>query len=106
MVAHHRFAEVVYGGGRYSPDEAREIGMVDEVVEPDALLDAAFARARRMGTIPVRTFRLTKAQLRQPMRERIEAGQREFGREVTACWQAEEIHAFVRGYAERTLAKK
>jgi len=105
VVAHHRFAEVIYGGGRYLPDGARELGMVDEVVEPDALVDVAVVRARSMGRIPSRTFRLTKAQLRHPMQIRIDEGKREFGQRVAACWEADEIHQFVRGYAKQTLSK-
>ncbi len=34
-----RFAEVIYGGATYGPDEARELGLVGEVVEPDQLLE-------------------------------------------------------------------
>jgi enoyl-CoA hydratase len=54
------------------PADALELGLVDEVVEPDTLLDRAVATAAELASaIPADTFALTKAQLRRETVERI-----------------------------------
>jgi enoyl-CoA hydratase len=55
----------------HSPERAREIGLVDEVVPTDALLDRAVETARAMAAeVPADTFATTKAQLRRVALER------------------------------------
>ncbi len=48
---------------RLSADEACAVGLVDAVVEPDALIDAAMARAQRLAAQPDIALRLTKSLL-------------------------------------------
>ena len=44
--------KVVLEGSPMSPEEAAELGLVDRVVPPDELLEAALADARRLGARP------------------------------------------------------
>jgi len=48
----------------YSPDEAAEVGYLDSVAEPDALLATALAEAARLGAIPGAAYAGTKQGLR------------------------------------------
>lgn len=47
-----RALRLVLEGGPLSPDEAAEIGLVDEVVGPGELIDRALALAHRLGSRP------------------------------------------------------
>jgi enoyl-CoA hydratase len=55
------------------PSQARSIGLVQHVCEPQALLDSAADTARRMGRTPADVFSVSKRQLQQPARDRIAA---------------------------------
>jgi len=44
----------------YDPAGAVDAGYLDQVVKPDALLETAFAEARRLGALPDPAFRKTK----------------------------------------------
>ncbi|MCA9673390.1 MAG: enoyl-CoA hydratase/isomerase family protein [Kofleriaceae bacterium] len=53
-------------GRLLSPDEAHALGLVHDLVEPDALLDAAVARAATLAALPSPGVAHVKAQLRRP----------------------------------------
>jgi enoyl-CoA hydratase len=52
--------------------EAHRVGLVDTLVAPEDLLQAAVAAADRMARIPADAYALTKRQLHAPARDRIE----------------------------------
>lgn len=52
LVGIQKAKELVYGGGMVSADEALAIGLVDRVVEPDAVYDEALTAARRYAAGP------------------------------------------------------
>ncbi|MFE0171809.1 enoyl-CoA hydratase/isomerase family protein [Streptomyces sp. NPDC059002] len=54
------------------PDTARDRRMVDEICEPEFLLERALQRAARMGRYPEIAFSATKRVLVTPMREALE----------------------------------
>jgi enoyl-CoA hydratase len=63
---------LVFGGDTVSPELALALGLVDEVVPPDELLDRALAVANRLATaIPADSFAMSKTQLRRESLERI-----------------------------------
>ena len=97
------FAEMVYGGRTVSVEEAARRGLVDEVVEPSGLVDAAVAAAERLAAIPPETFALTKAQARQPTRDFLAVHAARIDREVARCWRAPAAQGAIRRYVERTL---
>src|SRR5262249_22299022 len=100
--ARHR-AEMVYGGRTLSVEEALERGLVDTAVEPGALLAAAVAEAEALAAIPAETFALTKAQLRQPVRDFLALHAARIDREARACWSAPAAQDAIRRYIEKTL---
>ena len=97
--------ELVNGGANHLADEALARGLVDEVVEPEALIPRALAIAEQLASIPATSFALVKRQLRAPVLERWRA-MREHDERVREAWCAQETHAAIRGYLERTLGKK
>ncbi|MFQ5690782.1 MAG: enoyl-CoA hydratase/isomerase family protein [Gemmatimonadota bacterium] len=104
-VPRRHLAQVLYGGRTYGPEAARERGLVEEVVEPDRLIERSLDVAGRLATVSGEAFRLTKAQLRAPARARIRAAGREFSAEIEAAWTAPETMAAIRDYVRRTFKK-
>jgi enoyl-CoA hydratase/carnithine racemase len=99
-------ASLVLTGRTLSPAEARGIGLVDEVVEPAALLDAAVARARALAAIPAATFAVTKAQLRGETSRRIAAGDAELLPRVAEAWTAQPARDAIAAYLDRLAARR
>jgi enoyl-CoA hydratase len=99
-------SRVMIGGATYSPEEAREIGLVDEVASPEELLDRAVAAAHRLGALHPATFSLTKAQLRAPALERIRAGLDQLQQLVEEIWTTPEGIQRIRAHVERTIGGK
>jgi enoyl-CoA hydratase len=100
-----RLVHVVVTQGPVDPAEALRLGLVDEVVERDALLDRALARARALGSIARETFALAKEQLHREAHRRIEELRPLDDPRVLATWQSERTAAVVSGYLDRLAAR-
>ena len=70
--APQHFENLLFGGATYAPEEASGLGLVDEVVAPDALLERAVAGAQTLAALSPSAFALTKRQTRQPALERLQ----------------------------------
>jgi enoyl-CoA hydratase len=99
----HHFAEAIFSGATYTPREAAGRGLVDEVVDPDSLLDRAIECAKGLAALPPATFALTKKQIRGPALERLQDDVSKS--EVDEIWASAETLARVRDYVARTLRK-
>jgi len=105
VVSQRHLHEVVYGGVTYLPDEALAIGLVDEVVESDALLECAVVVAARLGSLPPHVFALTKRQLRAPSAALIEVGAARDA-EVIPIWKDQATLERVRDYVARSFKRR
>lgn len=105
FVAGPQAHQLAYFGDTYPPEQAHQLGLVDELADPEVLLDRALEVAGQLAAIPARTFQLTKRQLRQPVLGRIGQQERENEDAVTELWNDPEIHAFIRAYMERTVGQ-
>jgi enoyl-CoA hydratase len=103
-IAPQRFAEAIFSGTTYLPDEAAARGFVDEVADPDELLDHAVAAAQTLAALSPPAFALSKRQTRGPALERVEHS-RDVDAQVTELWCADATLARVRDYVARTLRK-
>ncbi|MBZ5608608.1 MAG: enoyl-CoA hydratase/isomerase family protein [Acidobacteriia bacterium] len=99
------FQKLVYSGATLSPHKAQEYGLVDEVADPGALLDHAVAAAERLARLPRAAFALTKSQIRQPTRTRIQNDGPRFDPTVEESWSSPETLAAIQQYVDRTLKK-
>ena len=88
---------LVYSGRTITPDEAKLVGLIDEVVAPDFLHTRAEHVARELAAIDGRNFAITKKQLR---------GADVADSDVVKMWSAPEVHDHIRGYLEKTVGKK
>ena len=97
--------ELIFTGKLLSPQEAYQMGLIDEVAPPEQLLDRACEVAQHLAKAPARTFALTKRQLRQPVLERAER-YAVFEFEIREFWASPEAHETIRSYLEETLGKR
>ncbi|MFV0645208.1 MAG: crotonase/enoyl-CoA hydratase family protein [Sphingomonadaceae bacterium] len=60
VVGYSKAAEMVFTGDVLTAQEALECGLVSRVVEPEELMDCAFAMADRIAANPARSLRMAK----------------------------------------------
>ncbi len=104
--APNHLEELVLTGRLLDPTTARDLGLVEELAEPEALLDRACEVAAQFAGIPATTFAMTKAHLRRPTMERIERWTPELDAQVLRQWSLPETLAGIRRFLEATVGKK
>lgn len=97
--------EVVLAGRTYGDEEALARGFVDELVEPQALLERAVERAEELATAPAAAYALTKRQVRQAAADLLEQHAAQRTREAIEAWSSREVLDAMRSYVERTLKR-
>jgi enoyl-CoA hydratase/carnithine racemase len=80
-------------------------GWIDEVAEPEDLVEDALAVARELSLLSPTAFTQTKMQIRQPVAERMQVSGKATDEAVTEIWTAPATLAHIRDYVERTLKK-
>lgn len=81
-----------------APEQALAVGLIDQVTEPDKLLDEALAVAERLARISPEVYAFTKRQLQAPARERIEALSVAEDEASTALWGSAAVQAAINGF--------
>jgi enoyl-CoA hydratase len=99
----NRLRSVVFSGRTFTPAEAVDVGLVDEVVGPDQLEARTAEVAASMAAIPSAAFRLTKRALRADALTRMDRGIEGYAAESTALWSDPATHAHLRDYLARSL---
>jgi len=99
------FQELVYTGRTHSPEAALQIGIVDNLVEPEDLMDRACDVAERLAAIPAESFNLTKRMIRQRTIDRYQKYHQTFDREALKVWSSPDIHRIIREYLQKTIGK-
>jgi enoyl-CoA hydratase/carnithine racemase len=102
--APQHFQRIVYSGVTFPPDTAAGLGLIDEAVSADALIERAVAAAQDLAALG-EAFALTKQQIRQGVRERLDKDGPRFDPAVDAIWYAPETAARIRAYVSRTFKK-
>jgi enoyl-CoA hydratase len=100
------FPTLVGTGRTWLPEEALARGLVDEVVEPERLLERAVAVAEELAAVPPAAFAATKLAVRRPM---IEAARRQAAltdEAVLEQWCAPETLRQVAAFAEQTIKRR
>jgi enoyl-CoA hydratase len=96
---------LVFDGATFTADDAVRHGLIDGVVDAEALVADAVAAALVLAERPAAAFALTKRLLRGGAVERMDAGRRQLDRAVQDCWAAPETLDAIRGYIQRTFKK-
>lgn len=91
--------QTVLGAELVGAEEALELGLVDELAEPDRVLDLALEEASRLSALPAGSYGQVKLQLREPtlavMREALE------GDPLAAGWITDEAESAAASVLER-----
>jgi enoyl-CoA hydratase len=106
VVPRERLQEVVYTGRTFLPEDAREMGLVDEVVDSTLLDDRAHEIALQLASIPPEAFRLTKRQLRVSALSHAEHLGSWSDAEALAVWSSAATQARIQQYLEKTVGRK
>jgi enoyl-CoA hydratase/carnithine racemase len=96
-----RASEVLYSGGMYSPVEAQEVGLIDEVVAPDDLIDRARVIAGELASRRPAAFASIKSLLRKPVAEAMAAREGTSIDEFVEIWYSEPTWTNLRSIAIR-----
>jgi enoyl-CoA hydratase len=80
------------------PAAAQAIGLIDEVVAPESLLDAALAAAARLARISPEVFGYTKRQLQGPARDRLASVSQADEDASTQMWASPAVLAAINGF--------
>jgi enoyl-CoA hydratase len=98
-------ADVVLSGATFPPETALGRGLIDEIVEPSALLDRAISAAGELAALSPPAFATTKRQIRQAVAERMERNGRRIDTAAEEIWTAPETLDRIRDYVSHTLKK-
>jgi enoyl-CoA hydratase len=97
--------EFALSGATYATDAALDRGWIDEVAEPETLMQDAIGVAQELALLSLPAFAQTKRQMRAPVAERYAASGQATDKAVTDIWCAPEALSCVRAYVARTLKK-
>jgi enoyl-CoA hydratase len=92
-------------GATFPAEVAAHRGLVNEAVEPAALMARAMAAVRELAALSPPAFAKTKMQIRAPVSERLAQSGQATDEAVTEVWAAPETLASIRDYVARTLKK-
>jgi enoyl-CoA hydratase len=102
----HRAREAALLGRTYAPEAALEMGMVDELIEPERLMDVASAVAAELSAFPSASFRRVKHDLRRAVLEDWDRRGAAHDRETLEAWCSDTVRRAVADYVEKTLGKR
>lgn len=102
----HHFPKVTCTGRTFDPEAALACGLVDELVEPDKLLDRAREVAMEFAAIPAASFTATKQAVRHPMIETARRRAEWTDDAVLDHWTAPATLQGIADFAERTFKRK
>jgi enoyl-CoA hydratase len=99
------FTEMVYSGRTWEMANAASRGLLDGVMNSDALVDTAVKEAEALAALPAASFALTKAQARQPIRDFLGLHAARIDGEVARIWSAAPAQDAIRRYVDKTLGR-
>lgn len=92
-LTHARVCELLLGAALYPASQAPRLGILDELVAPDAMLPTALQRAARMGAFPREAYAHAKAAIVAAAAGRIEAETADEALATMSVWITPESRA-------------
>ena len=99
------YPDTILSGAIFPTDVALVRGLIDEIVEPEALMDYAIATAQTLAKLPPATFALTKRQLRQGLTDQMATHGARVDAEAEKIWTDAGTIAHVHDYVAKTFKK-
>lgn len=88
--------EILLTGDMYNAEEAKQLGLVDEVATPDNLLERAGAVAKRFGKANPASLAHMKQMLRQPVLDHVSSLEQESIKEFVDIWYSDTLRENLR----------
>ena len=101
LAGYQRASELLLLGEPFDAATAREIGLVNAIVAPEALLETALATARKIAARPAASVRATKALMRRWHDANVQAALREEVREFVARLESPEAKEAFTAFFEK-----
>jgi enoyl-CoA hydratase len=101
-VGTHRLRELTYFGRTYPATDAIGLGLIDEAVAEESVLERAVAIATELAALPSEPLRHTRRQIRGPALDRI-SQERATDDLVHRMWDSPAARETVREYVKKTL---
>lgn len=99
------FSTLILTGRTWLPEEALARGLVDELVDPEQLLERSCEVANELGAVPQATFAATKRAVRRPLLEAVDRSKANDSAAVDA-WCAPETLRQIAAFAERNIKRR
>ncbi len=100
------FQTIICTGRTWQPDDALARGLVDELVEPERLLDRAVEVANELAAIPPATYAATKREVRRPMIEVARRRTAENDPAVIDYWCTSEVQRHIAEFAAKNIKRR
>jgi enoyl-CoA hydratase len=100
-----QLSTVICTGRTWLPEESLARGLVDELAEPDQLLERACEVAGELGAFSPAAYAANKRALRAPMVERADAVARATDQGLIDSWCTPESLAQIKEFVSRTIKK-
>jgi len=97
--------ETILSGATFLPEAAVHRGWVNELAEPNELVEDAIAVARELALLSPPAFAQTKLQLRAAVTERMARSREATDKVVTEIWAGSDTLRCIRNYVARKLKK-
>lgn len=105
FVARHPYlSSMLFHGMTFTSEQAIEVGLIDEVTDPDKVMEQAMKKAKQLGNISGKIFSLTKRQLRLPAMMQAHQ-QKALESEELALWKSQETRDIITNFVETKLSK-
>jgi enoyl-CoA hydratase/carnithine racemase len=105
LIGAHQAERLAVSGSLISPTEAARIGLVDEIVAPERVIDRAVEWCQAMVSLPKASMSATRAQARSDLVKMFEHGFSNELQDVIDMWWDEDTQTVLRSLADR-LKKK
>jgi enoyl-CoA hydratase len=95
------FQAMLNSGANYRDEKAIAVGLADQIVEKESLLESAIEHAQKLAAIPAATFQIMKQQIRQPSLQQADHLEEKFGHQVREVWNSPKIRETIQQYTAR-----
>jgi enoyl-CoA hydratase len=100
------FGRLILRGETVTAREALELGLVDEVADPAAVLDRSVELALSLAAIPPRSFEQLKAGLRRPFWQAVGDRAAGFDAGIDETWKSDRVLAAIASYVEGIRSRR
>lgn len=101
MMGHQRAAELLLLGEMIEAAHARELGLVNAVVDDAAVMDKALEKAQRLAAQPPQSLRITKSLMKRANQEQVQSVMDSEAEQFMALLQGDEAREAMTAFMEK-----